>query len=226
MRVAGAIVQGEPAPVDLSTWPRRQHFELFRAYEHPWFNLCADVDVTALYAWCAGEGRPTFFAASLWLSLAAANEVEEFRYRIRGDGVVVHPTIHGGSTVLLRDGTFRFAYYDFDSDPARFAAHVGDVLARVKRESGPLDPRDDRDDLIHYSIIPWISFTSFSHARRRGADDAIPKIVFGRHREVEGRRRMPVSVEVHHALVDGLHVGRFYELFQRRLDAVGEKAPG
>jgi chloramphenicol O-acetyltransferase type A len=29
---------------------------------------------------------------------------------------------------------------------------------------------------------------------------------------------MPVSVEVHHALVDGLHVGRFYEAFQRGLD--------
>ena len=35
---------------------------------------------------------------------------------------------------------------------------------------------------------------------------------------------MPVSVEVHHALVDGLHVGRFYEMFQARLDAAGVSA--
>ena len=220
------IVQAEPRRVDLAAWPRRQHFELFRAYDNPWFNLCADVDVTALHAWSGGEGRPTFFAASLWLSLAAANAIEEFRFRIRGDGVVVHPTVHGGSTVLLPDGTFRFAYYDFDPDLSRFAEHVADVLARVKRESGPLDPQDDRDDLIHYSIIPWISFTSFSHARRWGTDDAVPKIVFGKHREIEGRRLMPVSVEVHHALVDGLHVARFYEGFQRRLDDVGEVSSG
>jgi len=38
---------------------------------------------------------------------------------------------------------------------------------------------------------------------------------------VNGRRLMPVSVEVHHALVDGLHVGRFHAAFQRRLDASG-----
>ena len=216
------MVQGaEPARLDLESWPRRAHYELFRAYDNPWFNLCADVDVTALHAWSRSEGRPSFFAASLWCSLAAANEIEELRYRIQGEGVIVHPVIHGGSTVLVPDGTFRFAYYDFDANLNRFAEHVAGVLERVKIESGPLDPQDDRDDLIHYSVIPWVSFTSFSHARRWGTDDAIPKIVFGKHREAGGRRLMPVSVEVHHALVDGLHVGRFYEAFQRRLDFVG-----
>ena len=210
-----------PARLDLDSWPRREHYELFRSYDNPWFNLCADVDVTALRAWCAGESGRSFFAASLWCSLAAANEIEEFRYRIRGPEVVVHPMIHGGSTVLLPDGTFRFAYYDYSSDPGRFIEHVGEIVERVRSESGPLDPQDDRDDLIHYSVIPWVAFTSFSHARRWGTGDAVPKIVFGKHREVAGRRMMPVSVEVHHALVDGVHVGRFYEGFQRRLDAPG-----
>lgn len=215
------VRSAEPARLDLETWPRRAHFQFFRTFDNPWFNLCADVDVTALHAWSGSEGGPSFFAASLWYSLAAANEIEEFRYRIRGEGVVVHPSIHGGSTVLLADGTFRFAYYDLEPDFDRFVKHVAEVLDRVKIESGPLDPQDDRDDLIHYSVIPWVSFTSFSHARRWGTDDAIPKIVFGKHRDVGGRRLMPVSVEVHHALVDGLHVGRFYEAFQRWLDVAG-----
>jgi len=29
---------------------------------------------------------------------------------------------------------------------------------------------------------------------------------------------MPVSVEVHHSLMDGLHVGRYFELFQKYLN--------
>lgn len=208
--------------LDLDTWPRRPHYDLFRAYDNPWFNLCADVDVTALHAWCGKGPSRSFFAASLWCSLAAANEIEELRYRIRGPEVVVHPLIHGGSTVLLSDGTFRFAYYDYFPEMHRFIEHVGEITERVRSESGPLDPQDDRDDLIHYSVIPWVSFTSFSHARRWGTEDAVPKIVFGKHREVGGRRLMPVSVEVHHALVDGLHVGRFYEAFQHRLDRPAE----
>lgn len=36
-------------------------------------------------------------------------------------------------------------------------------------------------------------------------------------KEVNGRLLMPVSVHVHHALMDGLHVGQFLENFQERM---------
>ena len=204
----------EPEVLDLTGWKRRRHFEFFRHYERPWFNLCADVDVTALVERCAEPGGPSFFLASLWLSLAAANEVEELRYRLRGDEVVVHRVIHGGSTVLMPDETFAFAYFDFGPDFPTFAAAGARELDRVRNGPGGLEPEEGRDDLIHYSVIPWVSFTSFSHARTRKADLSVPKIVFGKHRRDGERSLLPVSVEGHHALVDGLHVGRFYRRFE------------
>ncbi len=205
--------------LDLAGWPRRSHFELFRSYEQPFWNLCAAVDVTALHALCGATDGPSFFLAALHLSLQAANEVEELRYRLRGDEVLVHEVIHGGSTVLRPDGTFTFAYFPFCPRFAEFAAGAAPVLAAAKASQGPLDPRTDRDDLIHYSVIPWVAFSSFAHARRQLPGDSVPKIVFGKHHEVAGRRQMPVSVEVHHALVDGLHVGRFLAAFAARLAA-------
>jgi cytochrome d ubiquinol oxidase subunit II len=71
--------------------------------------------------------------------------------------------------------------------------------------------RADRDDLVYHSVIPWVSFTSISHARDSRRQSGIPKVTFGKYREAGGRVLMPVSVEVHHALMDGLHVGRFFE---------------
>ena len=200
--------------LDLDSWKRRQHFEFFRHYEKTWFNICADVDVTALVAHCAEPDGPSFFLASLWLSLEAANGVEELRYRLHGDQVVVHPVIHGGSTVLMPDETFAFAYFDYHPTYPAFTAEAAPVLDKVKNGPGGLEPEPDRDDLIHYSVIPWVAFSSFSHARVRTRDVSVPKIVFGKHRPVGDRRLLPVSVEVHHALVDGLHVGRFYERFE------------
>jgi chloramphenicol O-acetyltransferase type A len=208
----------EPRRLDLATWNRREHYAFYRAYDNPYFNLCAPVDVTRLLERSRSEGGPTFFLASLWASLAAVNEIEELRYRIRGDHVVVHERVHGGSTVLVPDGTFRFGYFDYDSDFWTFAGGAASVLERVRAEMGPLEARPERDDMIHYSIIPWVAFTSFSHARRWGTDDSVPKVVFGRHHRVEDANQMPVSIEVHHALVDGLHVGRFFERFQHHLD--------
>lgn len=219
-----ASAEAEEHELELSTWHRRAHFDFFRAFDNPYFNITADVDVTALHACCHAKEGSSFAVAAYYLSLRAVNAVEPFAYRIRrkrGDAgevaVIRHPVVHGGSIALRADESFGFVYFDYRASYEVFAAGASAALAAGRR-SDRFEPRDDRDDLVHYSVIPWVSFTSFSHARRWGTDDSVPKLVFGKHRLVGSRRLLPVSVEVHHALVDGLHVGRFFEHFQRHLD--------
>ncbi len=209
-------------PVDLDRWPRRAHYEFFREYEHPAFNVTADVDVTALEALRARDPSARFFATTLGLALGALNALEPFRLRLREHGVIEHSVIHGGSTVLREDGTFGFGYYEHAESLRDF---VSATVAELKRVSSArdLDPNHDRDDLVYFTALPWIAFSSFQHARARGGrEDSIPRVVFGKRQERDGRQVMPVSVEVHHALVDGLHLGQFYETFQQRIDRVGE----
>lgn len=203
-----------PRPLDLQTWKRRHHYEYFRQYQQPFFNLCTTIDVTPIYEASQDEPRGSFFLATFFFTLKAANQIEPFRYRLRDDGVVVHDTIHGGSTILRNDETFGFAYFDYRPDFPSFIGSARPVLESARRERGPLQARADRDDLVHTSVIPWVEFTSFAHARTCPARDSIPKIVFGKHYARSGRRVMPLSVEVHHALVDGLDVGRYLERLQ------------
>jgi chloramphenicol O-acetyltransferase type A len=66
-----------------------------------------------------------------------------------------------------------------------------------------------RDDVVYHTTLPWFSFTSFAHARTPGRGDSIPRIVFGKFVNEGERKLMPISIEVHHALMDGLHVGRY-----------------
>ncbi|MDX1624717.1 MAG: CatA-like O-acetyltransferase [Gemmatimonadota bacterium] len=207
-----------PRRLDLDAWERREHFAFFRDYDQPFFNLCAEVDVSSALARCRGGGGPSFSVTVLFHSTAAANGVEAFRYRIRGDGVVVHDVIHAGTTVLRPDGTFGFAYVDYEGSLEAFAEAAEEAFVSARRSDRALDPRDERDDLIHHTVIPWIAFTSMAHARRHDPEDSVPKISFGRYHGDEGAERMPVSVEVHHALMDALHVGRFLDSFQERLD--------
>jgi len=44
-------------------------------------------------------------------------------------------------------------------------------------------------------------------------------ITFGKITEAGDRCTMPVSIHVHHALTDGLHVAQFVEQFERYLAA-------
>jgi len=47
--------------------------------------------------------------------------------------------------------------------------------------------------------------------------DSVPKISFGKVIPIDNQMLMPVSIHVHHALVDGSDIGKFYERFQNHL---------
>ena len=199
-----------PEYLDTETWSRRHLFRLFKEYDDPFFNVCADVDVTPLLGFARARNL-SFFITYHYLSLRTANEVVPFRYRLRGDRVLVHDRVDAGAVVLLADESFTFVYFDFTEDFGAFHEGARASVERARVEPPPLDARAGRDDLVYHSVIPWVAFTSISHARHSRQQSGIPKVTFGKYRDVGGRVLMPVSVEVHHALMDGLHVGRFFQ---------------
>jgi chloramphenicol O-acetyltransferase type A len=72
-------------------------------------------------------------------------------------------------------------------------------------------------DLIYVSVIPWRSFTSLKHPRSGDKKDSVPRIVFGKVFEQNGKFMMPVTVDAHHSLVDGFHVSKFFNRFEELL---------
>jgi chloramphenicol O-acetyltransferase type A len=151
-----------------------------------------------------------------YFALRIANETEAFRYRLKDGGVFVYDVINGGTTVLLPNDSFAYAYYDYEQDFDRFVAKMGNAVDEVRNSTAPLKPTM-RDDVIYHTTLPWISFTSFAHARTPGRGDSVPRFVFGKFTNEDGRVWMPISIEVHHALVDGLHVGRYLERLEEAL---------
>lgn len=206
-----------PRYLEIETWNRRQHFEFFKGFDNPFFNVCARVNVTPLLDLVRAAESISFFISYHFLSMRAANDVEPFRYRLRGDRVIVHDQIHAGTTLLLADESFTFVYFDYTKDFETFHTRARESLAIARAGKSRLDEREDEDDLIHHSVVPWVAFTSISHARNWGRADSVPKIAFGKYLAEGGRMMMPVSVEVHHALLDGLHVGRYFEKFEAYL---------
>lgn len=205
--------------IDIERWERKTTFEFFRDFEDPFFNITANVDVTSLYRFCKEHGL-AFSLAGLFYAMAAANEIRELRLRMVGEKVVEFERIHATQTFLNDDDTFSFSYFDMQPDVFEF-----DRAGRIAREKykalKTFDVESDRVDLIYFSVIPWVSFTSFKHASRFNNRQTVPRMVFGKIFDAAGRKLMPFSVEVHHALVDGVHVGRFFARFQEKLEGCG-----
>jgi len=82
------IIRIMKTPIDLTSWPRREHFEFFKQYDMPFFGVTAQLDCTRLYDKAKKDGF-SFSAAYHFASLQAVNEVEELRCRIEDDLVAM-----------------------------------------------------------------------------------------------------------------------------------------
>jgi chloramphenicol O-acetyltransferase type A len=206
-----------PTYLDLDRWPRRAAFDYFRGFDKPYFNLCTRLDVARLKAASAQAGTGSLSLAYHYIALRLANGMEPFRYRLQGGRVRIHPQVQGGTTVLRSDDSFGFAYLDPAPDYAGFARQGAAAIAAARDPQAAFEPRVDDADVIHFTTLPWVHFSSFSHARNWRREDSVPKISFGRIDADGPRLWLPLSVEVHHALMDGLHVGRYVQAFEAAL---------
>lgn len=199
--------------IDLHKWKRRDHYLLFRKYERPFFSVTVDVDVTAVWNRSRTRGAASFFLSSLFLMLNAANDTEAFRLRLRPRGVWRHDRVAVGPTIMRPDETFGFARLEPADTLHQFAARGKAAIADAMTHRGLASPTNANDDIVFHSVLPWLRFSSFSNALP-GKGDSIPRIVFGRCAREGRRMTMPVAVDVHHALADGLDVARFFERFK------------
>jgi len=203
--------------IDRAAWKRREHFDLFRRAAHPFFGVTVNADVTPLWRRCLDRADTSFSLAALLALLRAANASEPLRLRMRGEDVWRHERVGVGTTVLRSDETFGFARLDLASTYEEFQT-IGRRAIDAAKTPAPLELMHDNDDLVYHSTLPWLRFTAFTNAM--SGTDSIPRIVFGKVFADGAAFRMPMAVEVHHALVDGLDVARFVEAFEGEVSGI------
>lgn len=201
--------------INIETWNRKEHFLFFKQMEEPFFGITTTIDCTKGYEEAKKLGV-SFFVYYLHKTLVAVHAVENFRYRIDNDEVVLYETICASATVMRADKTFGFSYMEFADNIHEFADIVATEIDRIQHTTG-IFTREYPENIIHFSALPWVDFTSISHARSYTWPDSCPKISFGKMTDQNGKKTMALSVHVHHGLVDGYHVGLFLEKLQELL---------
>ncbi|RXM49229.1 chloramphenicol acetyltransferase [Flavobacterium sp. YO12] len=204
--------------LDLENWNRKEHFAHFKQMEEPFFGVTVEIDCTKAYQ-TAKELNVSFFIYYLHKTLVAVNSVENFKYRIADDKIYINDHIDASATIGREDGTFGFSLIEYHPDFNLFKQNALAEIERIQNTTGLFTRSFDDDNLIHFSAIPWINFTSISHARSYTFPDSCPKISFGKMTTSEtGKRTISMSVHVHHALMDGLHVGQFIYRFEEEMN--------
>lgn len=202
--------------IDMATWPRKQHFDFFSSFQEPFFGITTNINCSLAYQ-KSKKAQQSFFLYYLYRALKAANIIENFRFRIMGSEVYCYDKVMASPTINKPNGTFGFAYLDYFEDEQVFLNNALEVIEKAKA-SDELIPALAESNVIHCSALPWINFTSLSHARNYTIADSCPKISFGKVFTENEEMYMAVSIHVHHGLMDGVHVGQYVELFQNLMN--------
>lgn len=196
-------------PIDVTQWPRREHFEHYRQRVQCSYEVTVDVDVTAFVEAVRSSDVKTY-ASQIWAIASVVNRHEEFRMQLLRDGSpgvwdVVHPMF----TVFHPETeTFSALVVPYDDDARRFHDAAVDTIERY-RDDVRMFPQDDRPrNVFDVSTFPRTSFTGFALHVRDGYDHLLPVITLGRYRTEGERTVMPLALQINHAAADGFHASR------------------
>lgn len=197
--------------IDLGTWNRREHFNFFSALDDPFFGITTTVNFTNVYQQSKKTGI-SFFLYSVHFLLKCINDTTAFKLRIEDGQVVKYDKINVSPTIGREDGTFGFGFFEYMADIGMFIEYAEKEIYRVKNGSGlSFSENTGRDDVIRYSALPWFAFSEMKHAGSIKTGDSVPRISTGKLLQEEGKLLLPVSISVHHGLMDGQNVAEFLQ---------------
>lgn len=204
--------------IDLENWDRKRLFYNYLGTDFPYIILTANVDVTKPLAFAHAHGV-SFNLVMVYLCNKVVDSIENYRYRfIDGKPFVIHhtrPTVNhlkeGEDLFVIGEGPWpcddiiEFCKVTHEN---QMKAQPDDMQGRVRYKM----------DIINYTSIPWVSYTGFIRTIIHNGVDNAPKLSFGKYFKDGDKVFMPVSNQTHHGLMDGHHVGIFFERLQKACD--------
>ena len=200
--------------IDLATWDRAMHYQVFRDSVQPQYCVTFDVDVTNFLAKTKDRGY-SFTFSFVYAVTKCADQIEAFRCRFVDGKPAVFETINTSFTYLDK------ATELFKVVNVPMQERIEDYVALAKETEGKQTEyfaAPMGNDIYQFSSFPWVSYTHISHTDSGRKDNATPLFDWGKFYERNGKVLMPFSVQVHHSFVDGVHIGKMAEILQSYLD--------
>ena len=201
--------------IDVSTWKRAMHCEVFRNSVQPQYCVTFNVDITNFLSQVK-KRRFSFTFSFVYAVTKCANEMEEFRCRFVDGKPAIFETINTSFT-YLNETTELFKVVNVPMQET-----IEDYVALAKKtEENQTDyfASPMANDIYQFSPFPWVSYTHISHTESGKKDNAIPLFDWGKFYEKDGKIYLPFSVQVHHSFVDGVHIGKLAEKLQCYLNS-------
>jgi len=200
--------------IDEKNWERAMHCMIFRNSIEPAFCVTFEVDVTNFLQKVKEQGF-SFTLSMVYAVCKCANEIEAFRYRFLDGKIVLFDKIDTAFTYLNKiTRLFKVVNVPMQDNIQDYITLATKIVEEQKEYfTGPLG-----NDIFQCSPMPWVTYTHISHTNSGKKDNATPLFDWGKYYKKNKKIIMPVSVQVHHSFVDGIHIGEFVNKLQKYMN--------
>lgn len=206
--------------IDMTKYPRLDHFRHFLTMQQPCVSITVQIDITDWLSRLKASGCP-FFLSFQYAVVRAANRIPEFRQRIVDDKIVEYDYCNPSYIVSLPDDTYRYCNVNVNQPFAQYLEE-----SRVKQDAALHSEHLEEEEgdvlgLLFISCVPWFNYTE-AMMPYPGGSFSNPSFCWGGYKTEkylaleDGRvtekvkTSIPVTLFFNHALIDGIHAGRFF----------------
>lgn len=204
--------------IDIETWKRKEEYLFFKTFQSPLVGVTVEADCSEAYRKAKASGIPPSLYC-MHAALVAGNKVEEFRFREEQGEVFLYDRIHLFAPILTAEHSYKSVLLEYREDFDEFRREAIPVIDRAKSGAGEAHGEgEERRDKLLISVNPWYRFTAVHLSDPAQPHEAFPILTFGKFTPVGEKLMMPVALRVNHGFIDGYHIGRFLDEFQKMLD--------
>lgn len=194
--------------IDFKTWERKEFYEHFIKEVVCTYSATVNLDITNLKKY-------RLYPTIIWLLTKTVNQMPEFRTALTDDGIGIYDEMNPAYTIFNeKNKNFSGIWTEFNPD---YNIFLNSYIADIEKYSSSVNfsPKPDRPlNSFDISMIPWVTFTSFNINVFDSGKYLLPIFTLGKYFEENGKRIIPLSIQVHHAVCDGYHIGKFTEILQ------------
>lgn len=204
--------------LDKKTWARREIYDMFSKIDYPFYSVTIPINVTNIKKISKNKGV-SFYFLMIWACTKAVNSVPEFRYRIRGDEIIILDQVNPSFTYMPNNSeTFQIITLEWEEKYEMFCFNAKE---QSKKQIHFMNMEKETDALIYFSCTPWFDFTSLTNEHSFNKDDTIPRLTWGKYYEKDSQLWVHLSVEVNHRTIDGIHIGKLKNAIDYEINTLG-----
>lgn len=200
--------------VDLKKYKNRNMYERFMKEPSPSVCVTGCFDITNV--WKQKKKGHSLNALLCYCVLHAAQNIEEFHYSIKEDGLYYYEQMKTNAVVKGKDGLLYYADYkyfdnfqDFEKEYIRVNEYCYDNCVNFQEDTG---------SLIGTSAILGFPFASISLDVSISFWDNF--ILWGEYEKRGLKKKLNISLRFHHATIDGQHAALFFNELQKQFNSI------